>query len=105
MTNLQRFAYTSRFSSEVSYDFLISKPDSLKDVTICHCSDLDMNFLEGIESLTLTNIILDDENDEEYNLPIFSLLKALPETIKHVTIGGLNDDIQLPSFKFTLESY
>ena len=99
MTNLVKFSYTSRFFSEMSYDFLVSKPESLKQVTICHCDNLDMKFLIGIESLTLENVLLEEENDGS-----LAMLQGLPSSIKHVVVGALGD-IRLPLFHFTLESY
>jgi hypothetical protein len=90
MINLQSFSYTSKFQNETTFDFLLSKPASLKILRINHLEGLDLNFLNGIEYLHLD--MFDDSFEEIYY--------DIPNTIKFVEFECSDyeyDEIEFPA--------
>ena len=81
MIHIESFSYTSRFYSETDHYFLKTKPKKLIKLSLDNLQGLDLNFLDGLTHLTLT----------DFDHTILDKLVLLPKSIKYIDF--INDSV------------
>lgn len=94
MTKLKEFSFTSRFRYERTFECLKTKPQSLHALTLQNLLGLDLNFLDGINTLT----IMEYGNFDEcaYKFPL---------SIKYVIIETISEEECKVEYEFDRDNF